>query len=326
MAEWLDARVCCNEMLPTATHRPSATCDPVNAGGGGGGGCLGQGGGQGGCGHFRGVWHGAGHLLDNASCCCVRGGPQLSAAKTAATPRAPMPCCRSADCRRSAGLAWLLESFCSRRIQQGRRRTANVHLPYGLRCVTIDGGVHRGCAADSECSTAQSGCSACTDQTTLGLRLHPDKRRRCMQRQPIFAGLRVRMSMHTDVADAISMHEITQKPLYRGSVYDFAEGLSDFAKGGQVAVSPGTLGRMNRDERRVHRASAALDAELAKCRLTVQRRENAGLNLTTRIIKRAPLLVLPTIRPPPTDLPPLLAPARSGCMLPLDAARDSCHV
>eukprot|EP00892_Ulva_mutabilis_P007895 jgi/Ulvmu1/5478/UM023_0014.1 len=105
-------------------------------------------------------------------------------------------------------------------------------------------------------------------------------------RQPIFAGLRVRMSMHTDVADVISMHEITQKPLYRGSVYDFAEGLSEFAKGGQVAVSPGTLGRVGRDERRMHRASATLDAALAKGRQSVQRRENAGLDLTTRIIKQ----------------------------------------
>lgn len=108
-----------------------------------------------------------------------------------------------------------------------------------------------------------------------------------VQRQPIFAGLRVRMSMHTDVADVISMHEITQKPLYCGSVYDFAEGLSEFAKGGQVVVSPGTLGRVSRDERRMHRASAALDAALAKVRQTVQRRENAGLDLTTRIIKCA---------------------------------------
>lgn len=110
-----------------------------------------------------------------------------------------------------------------------------------------------------------------------------------MQRQALFSGLRVRMSMHSDVADAITMHEITQKPLYRGSVYDFAEGLSDFAKGGQVAVSPGTLGRMNRDEQRMHRASDALDAALAKGRQRVQRRQNAGLDLTTRIIKCAPI-------------------------------------
>lgn len=96
------------------------------------------------------------------------------------------------------------------------------------------------------------------------------------------------MSMHTDVADAISVHEITQKPLYRGAVYDFGEGLSDFAKGGQVVVSPGTLGRMNRDERRMHRASAALAAALAKGRQRVQRRQNAGLDLRTRIIKCVP--------------------------------------
>jgi hypothetical protein len=95
------------------------------------------------------------------------------------------------------------------------------------------------------------------------------------------------MTIHTDVADAISRHEITQKPLYRGSVYDFAEGLSDFAKGGQVAVSPATFGRLCLAGRRTTRASQALELALARDKQSALRRQNAGLKMTQRLFKCA---------------------------------------
>jgi hypothetical protein len=108
------------------------------------------------------------------------------------------------------------------------------------------------------------------------------------QDMPLFRGLRVRMTIHTDVADAVTRHQITQKLLYQGSVYDVCEALTDFAKGGQVALSASTYGRLCHDARKFYTTKQRLQAALTKTKQTAMRREIAGLRLQERVHKCAP--------------------------------------
>lgn len=93
------------------------------------------------------------------------------------------------------------------------------------------------------------------------------------------------MTMHTDTASAITRHPITQKLLYQGSVYDVCESLTDFAKGGQVALSAASFGRLGLDQRRLYNTKHALEMALARNKQSAQRRRNAGLKLQERMFK-----------------------------------------
>ena len=110
-----------------------------------------------------------------------------------------------------------------------------------------------------------------------------------MQTAPLFHGLRVRMTIHTDVADAVSRHQITQKLLYQGSVYDVCEALTEFAKGGQVALSASTYGRLTNDPARLLKTKNGLMNALAQTKQTAERRQRAALNMSGRIFKCAAL-------------------------------------
>jgi uncharacterized protein (DUF2225 family) len=118
-----------------------------------------------------------------------------------------------------------------------------------------------------------------------------------MQCQPIFNGLRVRMALHTDTADAITCHQITQKVLYQGSVYDMAEGLTEFAKGGQLALSAASYGRLCEDPNKLLNTKRTLEQALAKSKSSAMRRQNAALNLRQRMLKcvlsQVPFVPLP---------------------------------
>lgn len=95
------------------------------------------------------------------------------------------------------------------------------------------------------------------------------------------------MTIHTDVADAVSRHQITQKLLYQGSVYDVCEALTEFAKGGQVALSASTFGRLTHDPARLQKTKSDIINTLAATKQSAERRQNAGLNTAGRIFKCA---------------------------------------
>ena len=99
------------------------------------------------------------------------------------------------------------------------------------------------------------------------------------------------MTIHTDVADAVTRHQITQKLLYQGSVYDVCEALTEFAKGGQVAMSAATFGRLTHDARKFHNTKEVLQVTLARTKQSAMRRQNAALKLQERIHRCAALLL-----------------------------------
>ena len=108
------------------------------------------------------------------------------------------------------------------------------------------------------------------------------------QSAPLFNGLRVRMTIHTDLPDAVTRHQITQKLLYQGSVYDVCESLTEFAKGGQVALSAGTYGRLTQNARAYMGVKAALAGALARTKQSFDRKQNAVLTVRDRVAKCGP--------------------------------------
>ena len=95
------------------------------------------------------------------------------------------------------------------------------------------------------------------------------------------------MTIHTDVADAITRHQITQKLLYQGSVYDVCESLTEFAKGGQIALSAATFGRLCLDPKRLHSTMRSVEVFLGRDKQAALRQRNAVLNLQERIFQCA---------------------------------------
>jgi hypothetical protein len=100
------------------------------------------------------------------------------------------------------------------------------------------------------------------------------------------------MTIHTDTADAITRHQITQKVLYQGSVYDMAEGLAEFALGGQVVMSAATYGRICEEPRKLLNAKRTLEQALSKSEHSAVLRQNVALNLRQRVLKCGSLLAL----------------------------------
>lgn len=93
------------------------------------------------------------------------------------------------------------------------------------------------------------------------------------------------MTIHTDVPAAVTTHAITQKLLYQGSVHDVAEGFTEFARGGQVAVSPASFARLTLDPAKYYQSKSKLQALLAMSKLGAQRRDSIALNSRARVVR-----------------------------------------
>jgi hypothetical protein len=106
-----------------------------------------------------------------------------------------------------------------------------------------------------------------------------------MQHEPVFSGLRVRMTMHTDIPAAITIHAITQKVMYQGSVHDVADALTECARGGQVALSAASFGRLTLDPVKYFHSKKQLQVLLAASRKNAMRRDSVALKAWDRVFR-----------------------------------------
>jgi len=58
---------------------------------------------------------------------------------------------------------------------------------------------------------------------------------------PVFRGPRVRIGIHTGVAESVSIHEVTKRYVYGGEVAEIAKAVSDTPCGGQIIMTSQTL-------------------------------------------------------------------------------------
>jgi hypothetical protein len=93
------------------------------------------------------------------------------------------------------------------------------------------------------------------------------------------------MTMHTDIPSAITMHAITQKVLYQGSVSDVADALTEFAKGGQVALSAASFGRLALDPVKYFQSKKHLQAVVAASKQSALRRDSVALKAWERVFR-----------------------------------------
>jgi len=58
---------------------------------------------------------------------------------------------------------------------------------------------------------------------------------------PIFRGLRVRVGIHTGLAEEVEINPVTRRVVYGGQVAKIAKAVSDAPSGGQIVISGDTL-------------------------------------------------------------------------------------